>query len=262
MPGKAPQQERSMCTTQALEQHSLNWHAVWSWPEWSSTNFAPSVFGSYNNLDFGRCVVPAWMHLEREQFTLYSAGLDGPDRRVVVARFAALGTALWLFLLHRIPLGDLLHRHIPDRPERRLLRASSVLLTFATLRGLTWSIDHHAGPFHDIHIGGRHIHHLVWGILLLGLRPVHRGRFGLCLFFVAVDEPAHGAPVRSRAAMTLDEFALWLNLRDVYWAREGRTSRSAVVLFGTMLLIGNWGVLCLCGRADTRVPQEVSVWTG
>ena len=180
----------------------------------------------------------------------------------IVARFAALGTALWLFLLHRIPLGDLLHRHIPDRPERRLLRASSVLLTFAILRGLMWSIPHHAGPFHDIHIGGRHIHHLVWGILLLGLRPVHRGRFGLCLFFVAVDEPAHGAPVRSRAAMTLDEFALWLNLRDVYWAREGRTSRSAVVLFGTMLLIGNWGVLCLCGRADTRVPQEVSVWTG
>ena len=39
----------------------------------------------------------------------------------------------------------------------------------------------------------------------------------------------------------LDEFALWLNLRDVYWAREVRASLDAVVLFGTLLVIGIWG---------------------
>lgn len=43
------------------------------------------------------------------------------------------------------------------------------------------------------------------------------------------------------AALTLDEFALWLNLRDVYWAREGRESIDAVILFGSFLLIGLWG---------------------
>ena len=43
------------------------------------------------------------------------------------------------------------------------------------------------------------------------------------------------------AALTLDEFALWLNLANVYWSREGRESIDAVVLFGSLLAIGTWG---------------------
>jgi hypothetical protein len=43
------------------------------------------------------------------------------------------------------------------------------------------------------------------------------------------------------AALTLDEFALWLNLRDVYWAPEGRTSIDAVILFGALLAASGWG---------------------
>ena len=54
-------------------------------------------------------------------------------------------------------------------------------------------------------MGGRHIHHLFWGILLLLLSG-----YGVA------------------AALTLDEFALWLNLRDVYWQREGRESLEAM----------------------------------
>jgi hypothetical protein len=93
--------------------------------------------------------------------------------------------------------------------------------TFAGVRALTWSIHNGVGPFHDIHMGGRHIHHLVWDILLLlivgygwmidaggqakSLRLA--GRRLLCILYGAA------------AALTLDEFALWLNLRDVYWAR-------------------------------------------
>jgi hypothetical protein len=42
----------------------------------------------------------------------------------------------------------------------------------------------------------------------------------------------------SGAALTLDEFALWLNLKDVYWARQGRESIDAVVLFGSLLSMG------------------------
>ena len=41
-----------------------------------------------------------------------------------------------------------------------------------------------------------------------------------------------------RAALTLDEFALWLNLQDVYFSREGRSSFDAIILFGSLLAVG------------------------
>jgi len=43
------------------------------------------------------------------------------------------------------------------------------------------------------------------------------------------------------AALTLDEFALWLNLRDVYWEREGRESIEAMAVFGGLLGLGIFG---------------------
>ena len=43
------------------------------------------------------------------------------------------------------------------------------------------------------------------------------------------------------AALTLDEFALWLNLRDVYWEREGRESIEAMAVFGGLLGLGVFG---------------------
>ena len=43
------------------------------------------------------------------------------------------------------------------------------------------------------------------------------------------------------AALTLDEFALWLNLQDVYWERQGRVSVDVVLIFGGLLSVGIWG---------------------
>jgi hypothetical protein len=44
------------------------------------------------------------------------------------------------------------------------------------------------------------------------------------------------------ATLTLDEFAIWLNLQEgVYWTRRDRASLDAVLLFGALLLIGLWG---------------------
>jgi hypothetical protein len=43
------------------------------------------------------------------------------------------------------------------------------------------------------------------------------------------------------AGLTLDEFALWLNLKDVYWSKQGRSSIDAVIAAGAlagMVLIG------------------------
>jgi hypothetical protein len=51
------------------------------------------------------------------------------------------------------------------------------------------------------------------------------------------------------AALTLDEFALWLNLEDVYWLPQGRESVQAVLLFGSLLSVGIWGGPFLRGLA-------------
>jgi len=43
------------------------------------------------------------------------------------------------------------------------------------------------------------------------------------------------------AALTLDEFALWLNMRDVYWQLQGWESITAVLIFAGFLSVGIWG---------------------
>src|SRR5271167_3614974 len=152
--------------------------------------------------------------------------------------------AVLLFLLHRTRLGPLLHEHIADRPRRRLFLASvSFFLTFAIVRGMVYCIRHQIPPFHYIVMGGRHIHHLVPGILiLLGV-----GYGWLCEFGTGSDTSSLFASRLMSllygvgAALTLDEFALWLNLKDVYFVREGRSSIDAVFLFGSLLAIGGWG---------------------
>src|SRR6266581_3490946 len=162
----------------------------------------------------------------------------------VLLLMVAVIAAAMSWLLHGTRLGALLHEHIPDRPQRRLfLAAIGFFLTFAGVRALTFSIHHNLGPFHDIAMGGRHIHHLVWGILLLlavgygWLVEVGTGSESSSLFMSGLMSLLYGAG----AALTLDEFALWLNLRDVYWVREGRASIDAVVLFGSLLWIGLLG---------------------
>jgi hypothetical protein len=54
------------------------------------------------------------------------------------------------------------------------------------------------------------------------------------------------------AALTLDEFALWLNLKDVYWSPQGRTSIDAIILFGALLAAGSWGAPLLQSRRKRR----------
>ena len=149
-----------------------------------------------------------------------------------------------LLVLHKTPVGGLIRTHIQERPRRRMFVASiSFSVTFAGLRLLTWAIHNNIGPFHDIQMGGRHIHHMVWGILLLlavgygWLADVGTGQAGTSKAMSRLMSIAYGAA----AALTLDEFALWLNLRDVYWAKEGRSSLDAGVIFLALLSVGYWG---------------------
>ncbi len=156
--------------------------------------------------------------------------------------------ALTILLLVAAALGPrlraLYREHFPETPRERLFLASiGFFLTFATVRSLTHAIRAGRGPFHNIEVGGYHIHHLVWGILLLllvgygWLIQIGTGEGGKSTWMGRLMALFYGAG----AALTLDEFALWLNLRDVYWQREGRESIGAVFLFGSLLSIGIWG---------------------
>ncbi|MDQ6759536.1 MAG: hypothetical protein M3Z32_06675 [Acidobacteriota bacterium] len=127
-----------------------------------------------------------------------------------------------------------------DVPRERLLLASiGFYVGFAGIRALTHAIRAGRGPFHNVAVGGRHIHHLVWGILLLLL-------VGYCWLWQVSKEDRFLGRLLSfayglGAALTLDEFALWLNLRDVYWEREGRASIDAILLFSALLGMGIFG---------------------
>lgn len=164
---------------------------------------------------------------------------------------AIVGTALFLLLLHGTTLGDALHDRIPDRPRRRLFVASvSFFMTFAGVRAVVYGVTHQIPPFHFIDVGGRHIHHLVFGIIILllvgygWLWEVGSGSSDSSILVGRLMSILYGVG----AALTLDEFALWLNLKDVYWSREGRSSFDAVILFGALLAIGAWGAPLFTSR--------------
>ena len=132
----------------------------------------------------------------------------------------------------------------PETPRERLFWAAlGFFVAVAVVRTLTFLIHNEIGPFHDIQMRGRHIHHLVWGILLLlltgygWLLQAGTGDTGSRTWVGRVMSMAYGVG----AALTLDEFALWLNLRDVYWEREGRSSFEALLLFAAALAIAALG---------------------
>lgn len=85
---------------------------------------------------------------------------------------------------------------------------------------------------------GLHIHHLVWGISLLLLS----GFIGYATEYQSPWMHITAVMFGIGAGLTLDEFALWLHLEDVYWAKEGRASLDAVVLAATFATIVAMGV--------------------
>jgi hypothetical protein len=132
-------------------------------------------------------------------------------------------------------------RHFSDpRRERAFLSAAGFTTAFAAARGITHAIRAGVGPFHNMSAGGRHIHHSTFGILgllgcgyawtyLLGVGPERGGRWPS-----RISAASYGVA----AALTLDEFALWLDLQDDYWDKQGRKSIDAVALFGGLLTMG------------------------
>jgi hypothetical protein len=107
-------------------------------------------------------------------------------------------------------------------------------LAIRTSARLTRSVSWWPG---GVETGGVHIHHLVWGICLMML-------CGFLGFAAPIEAPwwhivAIGFGVG--AGLTMDEFALWVRLEDVYWSQEGRASFDAMVVavaFAGLVVLG------------------------
>ena len=115
----------------------------------------------------------------------------------------------------------------------------AILVTFVITRMVTRLIRSGSGGgagLGNVSVGGNHIHHQVFGILII----IGTG-------IVLVSQTPSGTALDAAAAvfgvgvgLTVDEFALWLHLKDVYWAKQGRQSVDAIfcVLVITGALIG------------------------
>ena len=108
-----------------------------------------------------------------------------------------------------------------DRGQRAALASwVSFTTTFAAVRVITYSIRAGKGPFRNLSAGGEHLHHYLWGIAMLagvGAVAVHgEERYR--------SHPALAMSYGSGLALIVDEFALLLDLKDVYWAKQGRLS--------------------------------------
>lgn len=89
----------------------------------------------------------------------------------------------------------------------------------------------------NVEVGGTHIHHLVWGIVTIMIT----GYVGVT---IAPPSPWHeiiAVFFGIGMGLALDEFALWLDLKDVYWSEQGRKSIDAVIIAATitgLILVG------------------------
>jgi hypothetical protein len=150
-------------------------------------------------------------------------------------------------LPHRI--AHAYRQHIDYRRKTALRLWLAFIATFAFLRGLTYGIRYHLLPFGNVVTGGIHIHHFVWGILLL-----------LIVGFLGLNleaprwHPLLAIPFGIAAALVIDEFALWLNLQDVYWAREGRISVDVAILVASF-----FGLYYAADRFWKQVLREIRI---
>ena len=114
------------------------------------------------------------------------------------------------------------------------------LATFALLRLITATLHYNwwpGGPFHYVITkGGLHIHHLFWGVLLLMVTG---------FMALATRDPAWHLRIALifgvALGLTLDEFAMWLRLADVYWSPEGVESVKASAVVAAFLAVYAFG---------------------
>jgi hypothetical protein len=130
---------------------------------------------------------------------------------------------------HRTRFARLRHQWnecLQPGEQATVLAWASFTLTFGGLRALThWIRAGHGPSGGGVQVGGKHFHHYNIGIGMLatvaavGLRGTEKQR----------RHPAAAVTYGAANAMIVDELALLLDLKDVYWAQEGRRSVDVAV---------------------------------
>jgi hypothetical protein len=143
----------------------------------------------------------------------------------------------------------------PERPHPGAGAAFLVLVAFLvafllirTSARLTRSVSWWPGGLETD--SGVHVHHLVWGICLMLLA-------GFLAFAAPLEAPwwhLEAIAFGVGAGFTLDEFALWVRLEDVYWAEEGRSSFDAVVCSVA------FAALVVLGTRPFGLDEPLSIW--
>ena len=137
----------------------------------------------------------------------------------------------------------------PRRETALFNLLTGFVLSFALMRLSTYGIRRGWWPFGNVRVGGRHVHHFVPGILTA---------FGCGAVAMVTDserlETALAVPFGAGIGLTFDEAALLLDLRDVYWTREGLLS--VQVSFGLAALLGGTIIaLRMLRRGELRVEE-------
>ena len=143
--------------------------------------------------------------------------------------------------------------HFLDGSEQRagFILLAAFLLSFLFIRTSARLIRSPKVPWWPGSVttgSGLHLHHLVWGIVLLLLS----GFLGFATGPTSPWDDILAAAFGIGAGLTLDEFALWVYLRDVYWTQEGRASLDAVVVAAAI------GGLIVTGLAPFDLPNNSS----
>jgi hypothetical protein len=105
-------------------------------------------------------------------------------------------------------------------------------------------------PFGNVRLGGRHIHHFVPGIVL----AFGSGAVALVSENESI-ETTLAVPFGAGVGLTLDEAALLLDLRDVYWSEEGVLSLQVSLAVASFLAVAILGMRML-QRGESRVSAE------
>ncbi|MEU8270443.1 hypothetical protein AB0B89_25215 [Sphaerisporangium sp. NPDC049002] len=133
---------------------------------------------------------------------------------------------------------------------------TALIVTFLFTRLNVRLIRARVGWFRNVNVGDVHVHHVVFGVVLM----LFGGVAGLVTAALSPGWYAMTAAVFGvGAALVLDEFALILHLRDVYWSEEGRTSVDAVFVAIAVTLLLLLGLRPLGWEAPD--PSPSGRWT-